>query len=135
MTPNQIVYDMYVASIYSFIYIKTYIKSCFIQFNTLMLFWPILGQRKISLVIFLWKRRTSSVVFLATILFLIAYIKPLEIILAKKTTELVLIFHKKKTKSIFLWPNMGQKSIKVVNNIYNITGKTSNTYEHREKTQ
>ena len=40
------------------------------------------------------------------------YIKPLEIILAKKTTELVLLFCKKTTKLVFLWPNMGQKSIK-----------------------
>ena len=42
--------------------------------NTLKLFWPIMGQRKTSLVIFLCKRRTSSVVFLAIILFLVAYI-------------------------------------------------------------
>ena len=64
-------------------------------FSTLMLFWLILGQRKISLVAFLWKNRTSSVVFLTTMLFLIAYIRPLEIILTKKRTELVLLFHKK----------------------------------------
>ena len=33
----------------------------------------------------------------------------LEIILAKKTTELVLLFHINETKLVFLWPNMGQK--------------------------
>ena len=43
-----------------------------------------------------------------------AYIRPLEKILAKKTTELVLLFHKKTTKLVFLWPNMSQKSIKVL---------------------
>ena len=37
--------------------------------NTLKHNWPILDQRKTSLVVFLWKRRTCSVVFLATILF------------------------------------------------------------------
>ena len=71
--------------------------------NTFMLFWAILGQRKTSLVVFLWKIRTSSVVFSATILFLMAWYRPLEIILAKKTTKLV-----------FLWPNMDQKSMKVL---------------------
>ena len=29
--------------------------------------------------------------------------------MAKKTTELVLLFHKKTSKLVFLWPNMGQK--------------------------
>ena len=38
---------------------------------------PILGQRKTSLVVFLWKRRTSSVVFLTTILFLMAQYRPI----------------------------------------------------------
>ena len=42
-----------------------------------------------------------------------AYIRPLEIILAKKTTEFVLVFHKKTTKLGFLWPNIGQNNIKV----------------------
>ena len=36
-------------------------------------------------------------------------------IVAKKTTELVLLFHTKTTKLVFLLPNMGQKSIKVLN--------------------
>ena len=40
--------------------------------------------------------------------------KPLEIILAKKTNELVLIFHKNITKLLFLWSNMGQKNFKVL---------------------
>ena len=52
------------------------------------------------------------------ILFLMAYIRPLEIILAKKTTELVLFFHKKTTKLVFLWLNMGQKNIKVLINYF-----------------
>ena len=34
--------------------------------------------------------------------------------MAKKTTELVLVFYKKKSKLVFLWPNIGQKSIKVL---------------------
>ena len=84
--------------------------------NILMLFWPILGQRKTNTVVFLWKRRTSSVVFLATILFLIAWYNPLEIILAKKTTEL--LFHKNITKLVYLWPNMSEKSFKVLIFIY-----------------
>ena len=29
-------------------------------------------------------------------------------IAAKKTTELILIFHKNITKLVFLWPNMGK---------------------------
>ena len=65
--------------------------------NTLMIFWHILGQRKNSLVVFLWKRKTSLIVFLATILFLMA------------------LFFKKTTKLVFIWSNMGQKSIKVLN--------------------
>ena len=36
------------------------------------------------------------------------------IILDKHTTELVLLFHKKTTKLDFLWPNMSQKSTKVL---------------------
>ena len=46
------------------------------------------------------------------ILFLMVYIRPLKIILDKKTTELVLLFHKNITKQVFLWPNMGQKCCK-----------------------
>ena len=42
------------------------------------------------------------------------YISPLEIILAKNTIELVLLFHKKTTKLVFLWPNMTQKSFKML---------------------
>ena len=43
-----------------------------------------------------------------------AYIRPLKIILAIKTTELVLFFHRKTTKLVFLWPNISQKSFKVL---------------------
>ena len=39
------------------------------------LFWPALGQRKTSLLIFLWKRRTISIVFLATKLFIMAWFR------------------------------------------------------------
>ena len=35
-------------------------------------------------------------------------------IVAKKTTELVLLFHKKTTKLVFFWPNMSQNSFKVL---------------------
>ena len=43
-------------------------KNCELErklkiFNTLKYNWPILGQRKTSLFVFLWKRRTSSSVF------------------------------------------------------------------------
>ena len=48
------------------------------KFNSLKFFWLILGQRKTSLVI----------------LFLMANNRPLEIIMAKKTTDLILLFHK-----------------------------------------
>ena len=33
--------------------------------------------------------------------------------MAKKSTELVLLFHKNITKLVFLWPNMGQRCFKV----------------------
>ena len=33
-------------------------------------------------------------------------------IVAKKTTELALLFHKKTTKPVFHWPNMSQKASK-----------------------
>ena len=36
-----------------------------------------------------------------------AYTRLLEIILDKKTIELVLLFHKNTTKLVFLWPNGG----------------------------
>ena len=35
-------------------------------------------------------------------------------ILAKKTIELVFLFHKKTTKIVFLWHNIRKKSIKVL---------------------
>ena len=84
---------------------------CYI--NTLIIFWPILGQIKTIFVVFLWKMRTNSVVFLP-ILFLMALHRPLEIILAKKTTEHILLFHKNITKLVFLWTNMSQKCIKLL---------------------
>ena len=38
--------------------------------------------------------------------------------MAKKTTEFVLLFHKNITKLVFLWPNMCQISVKVLNNYF-----------------
>ena len=35
-------------------------------------------------------------------------------IVAKKTTEIVILFHKKTTKSVFLWLILSQKSIKML---------------------
>ena len=43
-----------------------------------------------------------------------ALYRPLEIILAKKTTELVLFFHKKTIKLVLLWPNMDQLCFKAL---------------------
>ena len=39
---------------------------------------------------------------------------------AKKTTELFVLFHKKKTKLVFLWPNLGQLCFKVLIIYYNL---------------
>ena len=46
--------------------------------------------------------------------FMGAYIRPLEMLLPKNTTELVLSFHKNITKLVFICPNMGQKRFKVL---------------------
>ena len=59
--------------------LKTFLSAPYL-INIFKLFWLTLGQRKTSLVIFLWKRRMSSVVFMAKILFLMAWYRPLEII-------------------------------------------------------
>ena len=37
-------------------------------------------------------------------------------IVAKKTTELMVLFHKKKTKIVFIWPSMDQLCLKVLKN-------------------
>ena len=63
------------------------------------------------------KRRTSSVIFLANIIPNDLYYAIRNNIVAKKTNELVLLFHKNITKQVFLWPNMNQKWLKVLNNI------------------
>ena len=52
------------------------------------------------------------------------YIRLLEIILAERTTEHVLLFHKKITKLVFLWPNMDQKSLRVLIFTILMQGKT-----------
>ena len=75
-----------------------------IDVNILKHNWPLLGRMKTSLVVFFKKKRTSSVVFLATIFFSNGLIWPLEIILwQKKTTNLV-----------YLWPNIDQLCFKVL---------------------
>ena len=57
-----------VMTFHCFIVTKSVLPVFFCLFlNTLMLFWPILSQRKTSLVVFLWIRRTNSVVFLVII--------------------------------------------------------------------
>ena len=48
-------------------------------------------------------------------------------IVAKKTTELVHLFHKNKTKLVFLWPNMSQKSFKVL--VTTLLSKTNTVHE------
>ena len=88
--------------------------SIYQKLNTLKHFWFILGKRKTSLVIFIWKRRTSSVVFLANIISNGLYQAIRFNIVAKMTTELVLLFHEKTTKLVFLKPNMGQLCFKML---------------------
>ena len=84
-------------------------------FNTLQLFWLILGLRKTSLVIILWKNENEfSCLFGHNIIFNDLYKAIRNNIVAKKTNELVLFFHKNKTKLVFLWSNMSQKSCKVL---------------------
>ena len=78
------------------------------------LYWPLLGQKKTCLVIFLWKRKTSSDVFLANVISNGLYQAIKNNIVAKKTTELVLLFHKNITKQVFLCPNMNHKWFKVL---------------------
>ena len=58
--------------------------------------------------------RTSFVVFLPNIISNGLYQAMRNNIVAKNTTELVFLFHKKTTELVFLWPNMSQKSIKVL---------------------
>ena len=72
-----------------------------------------IGPRKTSLVVFLLKRRTSSVVFLANIISNVLYQAIRNNIVAKNPTELILFFfNKKTTKLVFLWPYMDQKALK-----------------------
>ena len=55
------------------------------------------------------KKRTSSVAFSANIISIGLYQTIRNNIVAKKTIELVILFHKNITKLVFLWPNMNQK--------------------------
>ena len=43
-------------------------------------------------------------------------------IVAKQSPKLVLLLHKKTTKQVFLWPNIGQKSIKVLKFVEKLRG-------------
>ena len=85
-----------------------------------MIFWPILGQRKTSLVIFYEKEREFSCLFDHNIISNGLYQALRNKIVAKMTTELIILFSKNITKLVFLCPNMGQKSIKVLINYYEI---------------
>ena len=76
-----------------------------------MVFWLILGQRR-NLVI---KKEMGSVVFLATILFLMAYIRPLEIMLRPKIQRNSFFFIKRKIRQFSFSPKKHQS----VNNIRN----------------
>ena len=86
--------------------------------NTLMLFWPIISQRKTSLVFFLRKENEFSCLFGHNIISLGLYQAIRNNIVTKKTTELFLLFHKNKTKLVFLWPYMGQKIFKVLISVF-----------------
>ena len=65
---------------------------------------------KENLVAFFVKKENKFSCFSTTILSIMAYIRPLEIILAIKTNELVRFFNKNITKLVFLWPNVRQKN-------------------------
>ena len=54
-------------------------------------------------------------------------------IVAKKTTELVLLFHKNITKLVFLWPNMSQKSIKVLTSLLQASPRDSTITQEEEQ--
>ena len=65
--------------------------------------------------IFIKKENKFSCIFGYNIIFNGLYLAIRNNILAKKkTTELVLLFYKNISKLVFHWPNMGQKSIKVL---------------------
>ena len=55
---------------------------------------------------------------------------PLEITLAKKTTELVLLFYKNITKLIFLWLNMDQKNFKVLNVVTELKTSSMSIFQY-----
>ena len=76
--------------------------------------WLILGQSKTILVVFLWKMRTNSVVFLATILFLMALYGHYKQYRDQKDNWTSSPFSWKATRIVFLWPNMGQLCFKVL---------------------
>ena len=112
---HNIIYEFWVITDTIRHYDMPFMGDLLTQFSTLMLFWLILEQGKTIFVVFLWKRRTSS----ATILFLMAYIRPLEIISWPKRQLSSFSFFIKKTKLVFFWPNMGQKSCKVLKLYFN----------------
>ena len=72
----QVFFFIFWAYIPASIYYKDFndfnhLITIILTINTFKQNWPILAQRKTSLIVFLWKR-TSLVLFLATILFLMA---------------------------------------------------------------
>ena len=76
---------------------------------------PIFGQRKTSLVVFFMKKKNEfSCLFGPNVISNRIYQAIRNNIVAKKTTELVLLFHNNITKLVFLWPNMDKKIFKVL---------------------
>ena len=62
-------------------------------------------------------------------------VKKLNNIVAKKTTELVLLFHKRTTKLVFLWPNMCKKSFKVLSlNLSSLKEEMRHLFKSRTQT-
>ena len=79
-----------------------------INLNTLKHNWPILGQKKTSLVVFIWKRTTSLVVFFGNDIISNGLYQVIRNnIVAKKTAELVLLSYEKLFKLLSRWSNMG----------------------------
>ena len=75
---------------------------CIYFINTLKLFWPILGQRKTSLVVFFMKKENEfSCLFGQNIFSNGLYQVIRNNIVAKKTAELVFLFHEKDNRASF----------------------------------
>ena len=96
--------------VYNRIYLFSYGRFCL---NTLKLFGPYQAKGKLVQLYF-YEKGERVQLSLANIISngLIQAMR--NNIVAIKTTELFLLFHKNITKLVFLCPNMGQKSIKVL---------------------